>query len=265
MITDKTKPHAIFLDIDGTLTAFAKDVATIRDNIIPERNKAAIKKARKMGHKVFINTGRGYAALSKAFFEDVEVDGFITALGAYIEVDGKVIFDRPVPEEILDELFDFISANNLPCRFQGKNALLYYGIERDFSPLWTRISSKEELHSAISGGKIHKMTIDHSLEGEYLEFIKRRFNCYLSGTAGEAVMKGCDKSKAMMMVLSHIGIPKERSIAMGDSINDIEVLSAAQISVATENASDKVKAMCDMVTLRDVDGGVGKAIEELLL
>ena len=44
MITDKTKPHAIFLDIDGTLTAFAKDVATIRDNIIPERNKAAIKK-----------------------------------------------------------------------------------------------------------------------------------------------------------------------------------------------------------------------------
>ncbi|MBE6622820.1 MAG: HAD family phosphatase [Ruminococcaceae bacterium] len=265
MITDKTKPHAIFLDIDGTLAAFAKDIRTIRDDIIPERNKKAIKAAREKGHKVFINTGRGYAALSKAFFEDVKVDGFITALGSYIEVDGKVIFDNPIPKNILDELFDFISENNLPCRFQGKKTLIYYGIERSLEPLWTKVNTKEELHKALGDDDVSKITIDHSLDGKYLELVSKNLHCYVSQKSGEAVIKGCNKAQAMFKVLSHIGIPQERSIAMGDSINDAEILQSAHISIATENASDEVKKMCDMVTVSDIEGGVGKAIEDLLL
>ena len=264
MVIDKTKPHAIFLDIDGTLAAFPKDIATMRDMVIPERNKNAIKKAREKGHKVFINTGRGYAAIPKAFFEDVKVDGFITALGSYIEVDGEAIYNNPIPEKILDELFDFISENNLPCRFQGKKTLIYCGIERPLEPLWTKVRTKEGLHKALGDDDVSKITIDHSLKGEYLALVRRHFNCYLTGEAGEAVMKECDKAQAMLKVLSHIGIPKEHSIAMGDSVNDTEVLNCAHISVATANASDKVKEMCDMTTLPDTEGGVGKAIEDLL-
>lgn len=265
MKTDKTKPHAIFLDIDGTLAAFAKDIRTIRDDIIPERNKKAIKAAREKGHKVFINTGRGYAALSKAFFEDVEVDGFITALGSYIEVDGRAIFDYPISENILDRLFDYISENDLPCRFQGKKTLLYHGIERKLEPLWQKVSTKEELHKALGDDDVSKITIDRCLEGEYLDFVRTHLNCYISGTSGEAAMKGCDKAQAMLKVLSYIGIDQKYSIAMGDSINDREVLKCAGTSIATGNASDEVKAMCDMVTLCDTEGGVGKAIEDLLL
>lgn len=264
MIIDKTKPYAIFLDIDGTLTEKAK-IKTIREDIIPERNKKAIKAARKKGHKVFINTGRGYAALSKDFFEDVQVDGFITALGSYIEIGGEVIYSCPIPKAVLDEILDFITKNNLPCRFHCINKLLYYGIDEDYEPVWKKVASKEEFYEFLGDDIVSKITIDYALEGEYLDLIEKYFNCYLSGKGGEAVMKGCDKAKAMMKVLSHIGIPKERSVAMGDSINDTEVLELAGISVATGEASDSIKEMCDIITDFAIEGGVGKAIEELLL
>ena len=65
--------------------------------------------------------------------------------------------------------------------------------------------------------------------------------------------------------LDVLGIPVERSIAMGDGPNDIEVLVAAGTAVATDNATQQVKDICDLVTASSVDGGVGLAIEKLLL
>ena len=264
MITDKTKPHAIFTDIDGTLTAMGV-TKYLTSDIIPERNVKAIIAAQKKGHKIILNTGRGYAGLPKAAFEVIKADGYITGLGTYIEVEKKELYNKPITKDILEKLLDYIIEKNLPCRFQGKKTLIYHDEDTSLSPLWTRAKTKEEFFRILGDDYISKITVDSKLEGEYLEFVRSLLHTYASKGAGEAAMYGCDKSTAMRVVLEELGIPVERSIAMGDSSNDIEILRAAGTSVAMANASDDVKAVCDIVTLSDVEGGVGKAIEDLLL
>ncbi len=266
MIKNKNLPHAIFLDIDGTLMETGV-AATIICGSIPERNKKAIIKAQSLGHKVLINTGRSYACLPKACFDgSIRFDGFVTALGSCVEIEEKSVFEQPIPHDILCEILDFVLSNKLFCRFQGHHSRIYADPEKSVPTLWTWVDSKEKFFELLGDDHIVKITADRDFTGEYLDFVSKRLKVYRhTPTTGEATTMGCGKERGMMLALDALGIPIERSIAMGDSINDLDVLCAAGTSVATENAKDTVKAVCDMVTLRDVDGGVGAAIEKLLL
>ena len=62
--------------------------------------------------------------------------------------------------------------------------------------------------------------------------------------------------------MEHIGCGF-RSVAIGDSANDIDMLKAADISVAMGNSDQSLKDMCDFVTLSNDEGGVGEIIGKL--
>ena len=49
---DPAQPHAVFLDIDGTL---------LSGGVLPEANVRAIREAQARGHKILLNTGRAYS------------------------------------------------------------------------------------------------------------------------------------------------------------------------------------------------------------
>ena len=263
IITDKTKPHAIFLDIDGTLCDNGK-TESLNIAVYPERNLKAISKARALGHKVFINTGRGFAALPENIFDEVELDGSVTGLGTHIIVDGKTVYERFIDAALLDGLVEYTLKTGSTCRFQGGKTLLVCNSVRDLKPLWKEFSTKEQFYSLLGDDGVLKFTIDKGLEGDYLDYLSERFDLFMHSKAGEGTTKGHNKATAMKTVLDMLGIPEERSIAMGDSVNDVDMLGAAGISVAMGNAPDKVKEMCDTVTASAVEGGVGRAIEDLL-
>ena len=265
MITNKNLPHAIFLDVDGTLITPPKNV-DLHSGQLHERNIKAIKKAQALGHKVLINSGRGFSGMPFSFFDkDVTFDGFVTALGTSVIVDGVTVLDKPIDEKTLSEVVDYMIENKKNCRFQGDKSCIAILYDQKYSDMWTVVSTKEEFFSALEG-KIYKITVSGGLTEDCCDFLKERFNMYFYGNrAAEGASFGTDKAFGMMVALGFLGIPPERSIAMGDSINDVEVLKAAGTSVAMGNASDEIKALCDMVTLNDADGGVGAAIEKLLL
>ena len=60
-----------------------------------------------------------------------------------------------------------------------------------------------------------------------------------------------------------MGIKNEDTYAIGDSVNDLDMLSFAGIGVAMGNARDTVKANADFIT-RDVEqDGIAYALKEL--
>ena len=69
----------------------------------------------------------------------------------------------------------------------------------------------------------------------------------------------------MIKVLEMLGIPRERSVAFGDGDNDMNMLRSAGTGVAVSNACEELIKAADLVTLPNYEGGVGSAIEELLL
>ena len=53
-------------------------------------------------------------------------------------------------------------------------------------------------------------------------------------------------------------------IAVGDYWNDYEMLLAADVAVAPENAIDEIKAVCQYVTVSNNDHAIARIIDELI-
>ncbi|MDO5133456.1 MAG: Cof-type HAD-IIB family hydrolase, partial [Eubacteriales bacterium] len=81
----------------------------------------------------------------------------------------------------------------------------------------------------------------------------------------EATLGGVSKAEGLCALARHLGIPMRRTMAVGDSENDLAALEAAGFSVAMGNAEKKVTALCDAVTDDNEHNGAGKAIRRYCL
>ena len=87
----------IFLDIDGTLIAAMSEPSALAT--------AAVRGARKMGHKVFLCTGRNMAIIGDDILK-IGFDGVISSAGGHVEVGEEILFDSLLPEETVQECLD---------------------------------------------------------------------------------------------------------------------------------------------------------------
>ena len=141
------KPYAVFADIDNTLT--------VRDHIIPRRNIDAVNEARRLGHKVFINTGRSLGNIPPVIFEQLEFDGVLSGNGTMITIGGETVFERFMPDEICRKLVrHFFDNKNLWAAFEGKKRS--YSIParpRRLAPLEVPVNSFEEFLEKVAPEK----------------------------------------------------------------------------------------------------------------
>jgi hydroxymethylpyrimidine pyrophosphatase-like HAD family hydrolase len=77
------------------------------------------------------------------------------------------------------------------------------------------------------------------------------------------LQNNCGKGKALLETIAELGIPVERSIAIGDSMNDFDMLKAAGIAVAMGNAVDEIKQISDIITTDANDAGVSAVLIDL--
>ena len=73
-----------------------------------------------------------------------------------------------------------------------------------------------------------------------------------------------DKGLAVLSLAKSLGITKKQILAIGDSGNDLGMLSSAGTAVAMGNADENVKAIADFVTLTNEEDGAALVIERLL-
>lgn len=70
------------------------------------------------------------------------------------------------------------------------------------------------------------------------------------------------KAHALQVIEDKLGLFKETVLAFGDNYNDIEMLKAAGIGVAVENAKPEVKTVADSITSSNIDDGVAESIKK---
>ncbi|MBR6360829.1 MAG: HAD family phosphatase [Clostridia bacterium] len=250
--------YALFLDIDRTLTG--------RDHIIPQRNIEAIKRARSLGHKVFINTGRSYGNIPPEIFKQIEVDGILSGNGTMITIGGETVFERFMPEETAARLAEYYFDNeNLWAAFEGKRrSYSIPGRPRELTDLETPVTDFEDYLLKTRDDNIQVIAASAETDRDFLDSFGG-LTYFAFDRYYDIVAAGNNKSVSMAMTLDIIGIPRERSIAFGDSENDLEMLRSAGTGVAVSNAQPKLLSQADFVSLSNTEGGVGYAIEELLL
>ena len=248
------EPYAFFLDIDGTLAS---------DGAVCEENIRAIEKARKEGHFVLINTGRSYGNIPPYVLEATEYDGFVCAIGADVRVRGQQIFSRRMKRKTLSEIAElFLNQKDAVCIFEGEEET-FRTTDMHWQYADFMIRSRHVLEEGFQEANISKFSclpLDKALFEPFLdELILYDHTAYY-----EFAQKGCSKGSGMHIAAEHLSIPKNRCVAMGDSLNDIEMLEEAGIAVVMENGAESVKAFADFLTDRVENGGVAKAIDAIL-
>lgn len=81
----------------------------------------------------------------------------------------------------------------------------------------------------------------------------------------EVVPTGWNKARALRHLLSHMELPREALMAVGDGGNDLSMVDLAGVGVAMGNAVLAVKDAASVVVAGNDEGGVAEAIERFIL
>ena len=96
----------------------------------------------------------------------------------------------------------------------------------------------------------------HPLTDRY-SYIRSEYELY------EILPKGSCKGEGLRRLAAHLGIPMERTIAIGDYNNDVSMIRAAHLGVAVANAVPEAKAAADLVTVSNDESAIAAVISAL--
>lgn len=274
------KKKIIFLDIDGTLTEPGC-------NEPPASAMQAIRRTQEKGNLVFLCTGRNYDMLSPLL--PYGFDGVIASSGAYIRCGEEVIYDCPMTDKEQETVMKLLEENGIfrtvECldgsytdegfkEFLKKNA----GVNGNSELLRWRRQIEKSLNirpmSEYGGQPIYKivmMVLSEEQLSEPRRVLGDKFDFCIqehdrSGFVnGELIKKDYNKGTALKKVCAYYGISVEDSIAYGDSMNDLEMMAAAGLSVCMENGSGKLKELADDICPSVQDDGIYHSFEKYML
>jgi Cof subfamily protein (haloacid dehalogenase superfamily) len=250
---------AIFLDIDGTL--ISKDKGPFDQDIVQ------IKAARKQGHMIFLNSGRAFSNIPLALKSAPYIDGMVLGGGTHIVLNGETIYHNWIPYETIITICAYYLNNQKWCIFEGETNI--YGINH-YDPLLFVgnpfvIKDHDDFIKKYPGTIITKLTIEGQITDEEKVVLGEHFQLNAFSEYFEGIIIGESKSKGMEIILKEIGISRENSIAIGDSVNDIGALQFAGLGIAMDNACDELKKIAHKITDDCENGGIGKAIQQWVL
>lgn len=250
---------AVFLDIDNTLTSARF--------FIPEENRNAIQMARDKGHKVFINTGRSWGNIPDKLREQFNVDGIIAGSGAYVMIDGKVIFSGAIPEKTVIRAADYIISHSVNWLIlEGKDrCYVICNEERKAEYPQIAVENIDELKKLIIDDEIQVLAVESNVPEEFRKILSDELSFFPMGHYYDCVSKGLNKATGIQVVIDALGIKRENTIAIGDGGNDIDMIKFAGIGVAMKNAQQHILEAADYITDSNIECGVAKAINKFLL
>ncbi|MDO9693256.1 MAG: HAD family hydrolase [Candidatus Latescibacteria bacterium] len=79
----------------------------------------------------------------------------------------------------------------------------------------------------------------------------------------EVYQAECGKGAGLMLLAETLGVPRERTVAVGDNYNDLDMFTAAGHSVAMGNAPPEVRAAADRTAPHVADHGAAVICEEI--
>jgi len=256
-----------FFDADGTILDIKKGVAPD----VPQ----AIRRLTERGHMAFLCTGRSRAFVPREI-ERLGFTGMITNLGAYIEYQGKAVYDKEIPLADAKLALETLRGYGLVPVMEG-NTHMYYDkweytnqvdwyadlITRDIGERWRPIAGNEErLHiNKISAKRLPGCNAEAACRelAHIFDFIWHE-GAFVGSTI-EMIAKGHSKGLAIAIMSSILGVAAEDIFAFGDSNNDLTMFRVAGQKIAMGDGSTELKAAADYVTATAFEGGITRALE----
>jgi len=260
--------RTVFLDVDGTLVDHTQRLAP---SVVE-----AVQGARRNGHLVFVATGRSRSEIPESVL-DIGFDGVISAAGGYLEYQGVLIAEHTLPEADVEEIAEFLGRHNVEYNLQafdavfpslGLTALIERAQAHNADVSDARAAAGASLPGPGSGERIAKVTFYGEHASTYAtvrDGLGDRFHVitgtipWLGEAGGEISLPGINKGAAITEMMAVLSRPVSGVVAIGDSVNDLEMFDVAGVSIAMGNASPAIQAHAHEVTSSVDNDGVWTA------
>ena len=269
----------VFFDVDGTIWDWKR--------VVPDFAREAVRRMRENGHLAFICSGRAKGNLRAPWLLDIGFDGMVAACGAYVELEGEILYNRIIEQAQVKNTVDVVNRCKMPFVLEGpqKHWVSDWGFDRDdyVANLYELLKDDAVTISGYTEGiEINKFSADilgmtdyreiRATLDDYFDFIEHGVTPDLlleSAHKGkpleilgviEAVPKGLSKGVGLKLVCEKLGIAPEDTIAVGDSVNDLEMFETAGTAIAMGNATDAAKQAADWITTDIHEDGVFNAM-----
>lgn len=263
----------IAIDLDGTLL-------NSEGTISPE-NKAALKKAKEMGLKVVICTGRPLLSIAKILDElnlREHGDYAITYNGGLVQRTdtGEILSQKTLTKAEAAELYALSKELQLPCNLldldniyelpypKGKES--WYKKTNQALPFVS--TTMEELPEDAQFNKIvfcyEAEEIGEAIKKIPAEFYDRYTIFKSRPILFEMMNKEVDKGKGIEILSDLLGFKADEVMTFGDEENDFAMIEYAGIGVAMGNAVPELKLAAQYVTDSNNDHGIATALEKFV-
>lgn len=269
--------YIISLDLDNTLL--------FEDKHISDEAIKYLRYLESIGHHVIINTGRPHQSSIKFLkMLDINEPIIVNNGGAIIYLNddySKIIktkaynINKKIIKDFNKEIFDAIDA----CLLTGING--GYTKNKDGLIWWTK---HETDTYKINDCDIRKnindeiYLIEYYIKQEWMGFFLETINkpkyqnilstfdwgTYSTHHTVEVAKKNVSKWTTLLKLAKTYGINKKHIIALGDNLNDLEMINNAGIGAAMKNSRDEVRLNAKCVTkYSNEEDGVLKYLKEI--
>jgi Cof subfamily protein (haloacid dehalogenase superfamily) len=269
------KPRLLAMDLDGTLVG--------PDLIISARNRAAIREARDRGVFVTLATGRMLRS-TLPFARRLSLETpVICYQGAMVAepVTGEVLLHRTVPLALAREVVELAEERAWHIHYYVDD-VMYVDEMRPQVAEYTSIVT-DAMPRAVgnlcafldrlpNGSEPTKLLIigDQAATTATLSELRERFSTRLYitrslPTFAEVANRECSKGAALAWLAGRLGVAQADTVAIGDGLNDLEMVLWAGTGAAVGNAVPELKAAADYQASTVDRDAVAEVIERFLL
>ena len=260
----------VAIDLDGTLLTSEKTITT--------RTLRVMRALRGQGIKIVIASARPPRSVAESY----RLLGLDTCVICY---NGALIYDPPTRRVLFHQPIDKFLAREVIDTARQHYAEVLVSVEvldhwytDRFNPQYQTEVSKQFEPDQV--GPVDTWLLQDVTKilllgpekriGEIRRKVIRRFRTRLAMTHSESSLlqimsSGVSMGAAMERVCQHYGIPLQRTIAIGDSLNDADMLAVAGVGIAMASAPEKVKRSADYITSGNDNEGVAEALERFAL
>lgn len=265
-------------DMDGTLLN--------DDKKLTEKNIQSIRKLQNFGIQFAIATGR-HDSMIKGYLKHIDLQvPVISCNGAIVRepFSDQVFLSEALPKEQSLNVIDICKEKNVDFHIYGhdsifgeslSNKMLYYQDLNKTLPSdeRTKLVTVPDCKDIVvnESEPLYKFIII-SDRNNYMPPIIDRISDIEGLTACQSMPMFCDvmkggisKAYALQKLSESLGIKRNEIVAIGDQLNDLELIEYAGLGIAVANAEDELKEKADAVTISDNnEDAVAEAIESFL-
>ena len=265
----------VAMDLDGTLLRNSEEVT--------ERGKKALKTALERGILVVPATGRTYTQLP----EGIRTGGMKYAIlsnGAVIMdlLEKRLLWQRGLSigtvlrilkeVEPWDPIFDVFADGRVFTEKRNLERLDIFGLPEAVKRLVLRTRQPVEdmgrfLKDLGKDKQAERLNLYCRDREPVCRFLESRKGLTVTTSLGgnvEITRAGTAKGEALKILAGLLGIPMEKTAAVGDNENDLSMLQAAGLGIAMGDGSPQVRRAAAWVTGTNREDGAAAALEKIL-